>query len=142
MSSRGMRAIAAMGLFTFCTLLMAAGSNWIHKVPAKDRDRTNPYAGQPGAAAAGGLLYRDHCAKCHGDDALGRRGRPSLRGVEVEHATDGELFWLLRNGSTWKGMPSWSSLPEPQRWQVITYLRSLPPDSESTGISSTGAQRP
>jgi hypothetical protein len=46
----------------------------------------------------------------------------------VENATDGELAWLLRNGSLRKGMPTWSSLPEPERWQLIAFLRSLPRD--------------
>jgi hypothetical protein len=26
-----------------------------------------------------------------------------------------------------KGMPVWSKLPEPQRWQLVTYIQSLGP---------------
>jgi hypothetical protein len=37
------------------------------------------------------------------------------------------LQWLLTNGSMKNGMPSWSRLPEPQRWQIITFLKSLQP---------------
>jgi mono/diheme cytochrome c family protein len=132
-----MRWRAALLVAACSTLLMAADGSWLRKVPAADRARVNPYAGQPQAMAAGEILFEDHCAKCHGDDAEGRRNRPSLRSERVEHATDGELAWLLRNGNTWKGMPSWSSLPEPQRWQIIAYLRSLPPD-ESRAANTTG----
>jgi mono/diheme cytochrome c family protein len=128
MSKHRLRTFAAMGLIVCSTLLMAAGSDWMRKVPMRDRDRTNPYAGQGQAVAAGKLLFDDNCAKCHGGNALGRHGRPNLRSERIRHATDGELFWLLKNGSAWKGMPSWSSLPEPERWQIIAYLRSLPPD--------------
>ena len=32
----------------------------------------NPYAGQADAVAAGGRLYADHCARCHGADLRGR----------------------------------------------------------------------
>ena len=46
-------------------------------------------------------------------------------GQRVQNAKDGEIFWLLRNGNLGKGMPSWSALPEPSRWQVITYVKSL-----------------
>ena len=102
-----------------------AGSAWMGKVPATDRVRANPYAGRKKAAAAGARLFAEHCAQCHGADALGKRGRPGLRSEEVQKATDGEIFWLLKNGSLRRGMPSWSSLPEPSRWQIITYLKSL-----------------
>lgn len=109
--------------------LVAAESSWQRRVPDADRRRANPYAGQPEAIAAGRILFEDNCAKCHGSDAEGRHGRPSLRSEHVAHATDGELAWLLRNGSLRKGMPTWSSLPEPERWQLIAFLRSLPRDS-------------
>jgi hypothetical protein len=48
-----------------------------------------------------------------------------LRTDEVQNAADGEIFWLLRNGSLRRGMPSWSALPEPSRWQIIAYVKSL-----------------
>ncbi len=111
--------------------LMGADGSWLRKVPQVDRERANPYAGKPEAISAGKLLFAENCAKCHGSDAEGRRGRPSLRSERVAHATDGELAWLLRNGSLGKGMPSWSSLPEPERWQLIAFIRSLPRDAVS-----------
>ena len=118
--------------------LMAVDGSWLRKVPEADRPRVNPYASQPEAIAAGKVLFEENCAKCHGSDAEGRHGRPSLRSERVEHATDGELAWLLRNGSLRKGMPSWSSLPEPERWQLIAFLRSLPRD----GAPAAGAAHP
>lgn len=133
MRRAGIRAMSAAALVAGSLLLMAAGSHWMSKVSQEDRVRVNPYASSQEAARAGRVLFEDHCAKCHGEDALGRHGRPSLRSEEVRQATDGELFWLLRNGSTWKGMPSWSALPEPERWQIITFLRSLPPAVRSAG---------
>ena len=115
--------------------LVAAESSWLSKVPPADRQRVNPYAGRPDAIAAGKLLFEGSCAKCHGSDAEGRHGRPSLRSERVAHATDGELAWLLRNGSLHKGMPTWNSLPEPERWQLIAFLRSLPRDGPPAAVS-------
>ncbi|MGA3131104.1 MAG: c-type cytochrome [Terracidiphilus sp.] len=112
-------------------ILLAADNSWLHKVPAADRARGNPYAGRPEAVSAGGNLFAQNCAQCHGVDAEGRHGRPSLRSERVAHSTDGELAWLLRNGSLRKGMPSWNILPEPERWQIIAYLRSLPRDNSA-----------
>ena len=105
---------------------------WLHRVPDEDHARTNPLAHQPQAAAAGKALFAQNCAKCHGADANGRNtggSRPSLRSPRIRHATDGDLAWMLQHGNPYKGMPSWSSLPEEQRWQIIAYLRTLPPTS-------------
>jgi mono/diheme cytochrome c family protein len=114
-----------------CAALMAASlglgadGSWLKKVPETDRARVNPVAGQEEAIAGGKRVFEDHCAKCHGPDALGRGKRPSLRSERVQHATDGEIFWLLKNGNLGKGMPTWAALPEPMRWQIIAYVKSL-----------------
>src|SRR5262249_26237494 len=119
-----------------------AADGWLSHVPDSDRQRSNPYTGNADAVAAGARIFEDHCAKCHGSDGLGRRKKPSLRTDRVQHATDGELFWLLRNGSLGKGMPSWSALPEPMRWQVITYVKSLGVSSLfSSNFASAGAAK-
>ena len=51
--------------------------------------------------------------------------KPSLRSEILRSATDGDLEWFLRQGDLAHGMPSWSSLPEAQRWQLVAYLRSI-----------------
>jgi hypothetical protein len=43
----------------------------------------------------------------------------------VQQAPAGALFWSLANGSLNHGMPSFAHLPEPQRWQIVTFLHSL-----------------
>ena len=104
----------------------AASSSWLEHVPAKDHARTSPLANTPETVHAGALLYRDHCQQCHQSDAAGDgKKKPSLKTDRVRTATDGDLEWFLRQGDLAQGMPSWSSLPEAQRWQIIAYLRSL-----------------
>jgi mono/diheme cytochrome c family protein len=108
-------------------LLLGAGTHahWDH-VPQKDHIRANPLAARTDSAAAGAIVYREHCAQCHKADAMGDgRKKPSLRTDRVRTATDGDLEWFLRQGDLAHGMPSWSSLPEAQRWQLIAYLRSI-----------------
>lgn len=112
-------------LLASVALSASAQTPWVGHVSDAERARVNPYANQSGAIAAGARLFADHCAQCHGNDALGRKKRPSLRQPEVQQAADGEIFWLLRNGALRQGMPSWSSLPEPSRWQIIAYIKSL-----------------
>jgi mono/diheme cytochrome c family protein len=97
----------------------------LDKAPEKAKNRQNPYENDAQATAAGQILFEDHCAECHGDDADGARKGPSLRVSEVRSATPGALFWVLTNGVVRKKMPAWSKLPEPQRWQIVKYLKSL-----------------
>ena len=114
-----------LGFLTLAACLGAANGEWLTHVPPSYRQKSNPFAGRSEAIAAGSRVFSDHCAKCHGADALGRDDRPNLRSERIQNAADGEIFWLLKNGNLAKGMPSWSDLPEPTRWQVIAYVKSL-----------------
>ena len=93
--------------------------------PEKARVRKSPFEGDAQAVAAGGKLFEQHCAECHGIQAGGTRKGPSLLREEVQQATPGTLFWVLSNGVVRRGMPVWSKLPEQQRWQIVTFLQSL-----------------
>jgi mono/diheme cytochrome c family protein len=117
--------VLALTLVSAAVAYATADGSWLRHVPDADRARTNPYAGQADAIAAGGRVFEDHCAKCHGADAEGRGKKPSLRSSRVQGARDGEIFWLLKNGNLGKGMPTWNKLQEQTRWQVIAYVKSL-----------------
>jgi hypothetical protein len=56
---------------------------------------------------------------------MGGKKAPSLRAPEVQNATPGQIFWILTNGVVRKKMPVWSKLPEPERWQLVSYIKSL-----------------
>jgi mono/diheme cytochrome c family protein len=113
-------------LFSAALMFAVVGDGaWMSRVPEKDRLRPNPFDSDTAAVAAGAKLFRQNCSKCHGSDALGQDKRPNLRSDRIRAATDGELEWLLKNGSMKNGMPSWSRLPEQQRWQIVSFLKSL-----------------
>ncbi|MGA3264199.1 MAG: c-type cytochrome [Terracidiphilus sp.] len=121
------RNTAILSILLSATLVAAAAcsSQWRH-VPSRDHARPNPLAGNPEAIAAGALVYRDHCMQCHKAKAQGdRHKRPALRSARIRTATDGDIEWFLRQGDLGHGMPSWSSLPGAQRWQIIAWLRSI-----------------
>jgi len=120
-------ALSFIFILSLATLVLATPGDgvWLTHVPAKERVRPNPFADHPDAAIAGARLFHQHCASCHGVDATGRGSHPSLLTGRIRRATPGELHWLLTNGSLKNGMPSWSHLPDPQRWQIVTYLKSL-----------------
>lgn len=125
-----MRRLSVLVSLLFSTSLLFAATDgaWLKRVPAHERVRANPYTHDGDAVAAGAILYQRSCASCHGSDAAGRGKRPSLRTTRVQGASDGELHWLLTNGDLGRGMPSWSRLPDDQRWQLTRYLHSLPID--------------
>lgn len=95
------------------------------KAPEKARAKRNPLETDPDAVAAGRNLFDQHCAECHGNAADGGKKGPSLRAEEVQNSSPGTLFWVLTNGVVRRGMPVWSKLPEPQRWQLVAYIKSL-----------------
>src|SRR5260370_5509420 len=96
--SRATYALLILGLAG--TIFGGVGDGlWLRKVPAKARARTNPLAADPDAATAGGKIFAEHCAPCHGPDAEGKQEgkhiRPNLHSERVKRAAPGELFWLL-----------------------------------------------
>lgn len=97
----------------------------IANIPQKARSKTNPVEKNPDAPLAGKKLFKQHCAECHGENANGTKRGPSLNVTELQQASSGELFWIITNGVVRHGMPSWSKLPEPQRWQIVTFLRGV-----------------
>lgn len=95
------------------------------KAPASARALINPFAGNRQAAAAGRKLYQRHCAECHGPTGHGIGHAADLHSAEIQGASAGALFWAIRNGRLRKGMPAWSGLPDPQLWQLVTFLQTL-----------------
>lgn len=109
------------------------------KAPKKAVIRRNPLANDPEAVSGGAKLFALHCAECHGEMAEGGKKAPSLLVDEVQRATPGTLFWVLTNGVVRKGMPVWSKLPDAQRWQLVTYVKSL--GATASQSSSEAPQR-
>jgi mono/diheme cytochrome c family protein len=85
--------------------------------------RTNPYNGDR-AVEAGRKLFGRHCATCHGADGRGKDNAPAVRSITTKTTPAGDLFWFLTNGDLRAGMPSWSRLPDAQRWQIVAFLQA------------------
>jgi mono/diheme cytochrome c family protein len=93
--------------------------------------RVNPLAGSPELAAGGRKLFQRHCAQCHGAEGQGLKHAADLQLPVVQQQGDGALFWKITNGNSRRAMPSFSGLPELQRWQIVLYLRTLPNAEQS-----------
>jgi mono/diheme cytochrome c family protein len=98
-------------------------SSWI--APASAATKKNPLAGKSDLAAGGRKIFAKTCAVCH--DAGEKQKGPKLSLAHTQQQADGELFWKISNGNSRSGMPSFSKLPEGQRWQLVLYIQSLAP---------------
>jgi mono/diheme cytochrome c family protein len=99
--------------------------NW--HAPSKPAMRRNPLTASPEITGGGKKLFEVHCAECHQASGSGMADKHSadLRQPIVQSQSDGALFWKITNGNPGRGMPSFSRLPEKQRWQLVLFLRTL-----------------
>jgi glucose/arabinose dehydrogenase len=136
---------AAANLVALLPLMQScAHSATFHDAPAAAARMANPYASDAGAVQAGELQYVEHCASCHGRNAEGSGNIPPLAHSAVQATADGELFWFITHGSVDNGMPAWGALPEPDRWRIVTYLKTLQsvPGASSQATSAAAATSP
>jgi mono/diheme cytochrome c family protein len=98
----------------------------------------NPLPSNPENIEKGKQVFhgKAFCVTCHGPDGKGLGNIPGLRGklprnftdkIWQASRTDGELFWILKNGSPGTDMASFIPLvlTEEEAWYVIVYVRSF-----------------
>jgi len=74
------------------------------------------------------------CAQCHGSPArpvspvsLGMLPPPPDLAERVGAWSDGELFWIVRHGIKYAGMPAWpAQRRDDEVWTMVAFLRRLP----------------
>jgi mono/diheme cytochrome c family protein len=98
-------------------------SKW--RAPDEAAAKPNPLAEKPELAAGGKKLFKRNCMECHGDSGQGLKKAADLQLTVVQEQSDGTLYWKITNGNPDRGMPSFSNIPELQRWQIVMHLRTL-----------------
>ena len=109
------------------------------KAPSKIYKKVNPVDPSIENILVGKGLYEEKakplaCKFCHGMKGDGR-GSMSLGlnplprnftcAKTIKDVPDGQLFWIIRNGSPGTGMPAFKKLEDKEIWQIILYLRKL-----------------
>jgi mono/diheme cytochrome c family protein len=108
-------------------------------IPQADREQSNPWTDKATAEvmAEARAHWADHCAICHANDGSGTTdiGRnlypkaPDMRLPATQNMSDGELYYIIRNGVRLTGMPAWGDPASPQddeSWQLVLFIRHLP----------------
>jgi len=129
-------------LLIFSVWQVSAQNAHFHNAPGSSTQMKNPYAGNQAAIKAGSKLYTRNCGSCHGIGGRGSGNVPPLSHGAAQTAPAGEVFWFITTGSKDNGMPSWAQLPEQQRWQLVSYIKSLKTASSNKSTSLPEAYKP
>lgn len=95
---------------------------------------TNPLANNPRALESGRVAYTGSCAQCHGanGDGKGAFGQAlyppasDLRGGDTQEKSDAKLYWIIKNGLSFVGMPGFGDQYKDQDlWALVAYTRAL-----------------
>jgi mono/diheme cytochrome c family protein len=134
--------LVVIGLLTSAVAIAAERDPLKPRVPDGDRaaaqKMTNPVVSSAETIAKGKTLYegKGTCVKCHGptgagDGPFGKNLKPSPRALSNPEwqkvRADGELFWVIKNGSPGTGMVSLipSDINEDEAWHIVNYVRTL-----------------
>jgi len=108
------------------------------KAPDEFYNLVNPLENSADNIEKGRLLFtldvQPTCVMCHGNEGDGTGGfgvdmSPKPRNFTctetMKDISDGQLFWVIQNGSPDTGMPPFQDLKDEQIWQLILFIRSL-----------------
>lgn len=101
--------------------------------PPEAKRMKNQLAPTPLSIAEARDHFADHCAICHANDGGGKTmineglypPAPDLRVRETQDLSDGELFYIIKNGIRFTGMPGWGGEDE-DNWKLVQFIRHLP----------------
>ena len=136
-----MKTLAAILLLGSGTLAMLGAQNLEYRpdeswqAPRAAAGKNNPLPATPEIVGGGRKLVLRHRAECHGSDGQGGKKAADLLLRVVQEQSDGALFLKISNGNPRRGMPSWGRMPEPQRWQLVRYLRALRAEDAGAGTA-------
>lgn len=101
------------------------------------KDLKNPVPVTRQNIAEGREDFSHYCYVCHGLDGQNTGVPfsdsmsppvPSLASKRIQKYTDGQLYWVIKNGLWPTGMPaSRDILTDDEIWSIVVYVRNLPP---------------
>lgn len=105
-------------------------------IPSTAKSLKNPLNIKPEDIVEAKKHYKEHCEVCHGENGSGKTETaagmspevPDLRADHIQNLTDGELFYIVKNGVRFTGMPAWD-LPDDHNWRLVALIRELPKQS-------------
>jgi mono/diheme cytochrome c family protein len=107
-------------------------------IPSKARKLTSPVRSNPEVLTDAKKSYSDSCAVCHGIDGTGKTKVanglspevPDLHAEHIQKLTDGEMFYIIKNGVRFTGMPGWD-FRDQQIWNLVFLIRQFAKDNSA-----------
>jgi mono/diheme cytochrome c family protein len=104
-----------------------------YKIPPEAAAKQNPVKPTPESHAHAKKLYGYDCAMCHGKDGDGKGDMASdIKNVTdftkpdaLKNRSDGELFYIIRNGKGPDMPPEGDRAKDEDVWQLVNYIRSF-----------------
>ncbi|MDH3256344.1 MAG: c-type cytochrome [Nitrospinota bacterium] len=137
-----------MSLFSLIFFLRGSAIVWANECPQPRKtqvapptflNKKNPLRKEPRHIKKGKVLAHIKakpvaCKQCHGmlgdgNGSMGNLLNPKPRNFTcketMKEISDGQLFWIIKNGSEGTSMPPYKHLSDEKVWQLIHYIRSL-----------------
>jgi mono/diheme cytochrome c family protein len=130
--------------FVFILSLLLALASWAqkdqpaaktaeYKIPPEAAAKANPVRPSQESLAKGKKLYGYDCAMCHGKGGDGKGDMASdIKNVtdftnpeSLKGRTDGELFYITRNGKGDDMPPEGDRAKDDDIWNMVNYIRAF-----------------
>lgn len=129
-----LRGVAAKPPGKLETVVIADAKRWLL---VRNKKASNPLPADREAILEGKQNFSHYCYVCHGLDGQGTGvpfadamspPLPSLSSSSVQAYSDGQLYWVIKNGLWPTGMPRANGiLADDEIWSIVVYIRHLPP---------------
>src|SRR5271166_2444375 len=102
-------------------------------IPAEAVHQVNPVKPTAESLAQGKKYYGYDCAMCHGDNGKGKGEVATSEKMDIgdwtdpvtlKDKTDGELFYIIKNGKG-KMPPEGDRVKPTELWNMVNYIRSF-----------------
>jgi hypothetical protein len=131
LSSEGLSARKKPSNFEYSVANFAMGLS----IPAEAKRLKNPLTPDAQLLTEAGKHFNENWAICHAEDGTGKTPLaaglspevPDLRAEHVQRLTDGELFYIIKNGVRFTGMPGWD-LEDKRLWGLVALIRQFAKD--------------
>ena len=122
---------------------------YYNAIPADAAKQANPVKPTPESITRAKKWWTVDCAMCHGKDGNGKTDMAADMKLKLadftdpnslKGRTDGELFYIIKNG--YQDMPPEGSRIKPEEnWDLVNYVRSLAKPKAESGPNEPGQKQ-
>jgi mono/diheme cytochrome c family protein len=101
-------------------------------IPASVKKRRNPLGSSDVDLTLTKKAFGDQCSVCHAPDGSGETTinrslsppAPDFRTPGTQNLSDGEIFYIIKNGVRFTGVPAWD-ITDDENWRLVFYIKQM-----------------